>query len=221
VIFATKGRIFFDRAPPVHTDGLAPNVCQKRLLLAMAQKHCLPSFQRGATPMAGSPVKQPQYSRGSAVLAAVNAAKPGVVRVAAADASMARQCREFICAFLETDKLKPLFSRLAGDVIELRSGVSIQVDANVAKLSHGAISVIELAWAPLGEITKSSVEAHADDPVWIARAALHVLNHWIYTGEGYEQALVIAKILEPDDDLRWFLLVASVSMRKTSHRANP
>ena len=62
MIFATKGRIFFARAPPVHTDGLAPNACQKRLLLAMAQKHCLPSFQRRATPMAGSPVKQPQYS---------------------------------------------------------------------------------------------------------------------------------------------------------------
>ena len=140
-----------------------------------------------------------------AVLAAVNAAKPGVVRVAAADATLARQCREFILAFLATDKLKPLFLKATGDEIGLRSGVIITVDSNVARLSHGAISVIELAWGPSsdGDDVRSPLKEHADDEVWMARAAMHCISHWLYTGEGYDSALMIAALFDPDDPAGW------------------
>jgi hypothetical protein len=150
-------------------------------------------------PPADATCTSPRDAAVRAVLAAVNAAKPGTVRVAAADATLARQCREFVLAFFDTPKLKPLFLRSSGDGIELRSGVSIQVDSNVAKLSHGAIATIELTGGPVGA---APVELKSDAE--IARDVAHILLIESNGGTGNEAdrliALNIARLLRPDMD---------------------
>jgi hypothetical protein len=71
---------------------------------------------------------------------------------------------------LETPKLKPLLLTVRGDTVELKSGVSIQIDSNVAKLAHGAIAVIELADGPASDaVTELKSDAE------IARDTAHIL----------------------------------------------
>ena len=55
----------------------------------------------------------------------------------------------------------------------------------------------ELLGAGAGE--GSPVVQHWDDPIWAVRTLLHVIGHWIHTGE-FTAALGVAGLLEPDDD---------------------
>jgi hypothetical protein len=103
-------------------------------------------------PAADAVCSSPRDAAVRAVLSAVNASKPGVVRVAAGDATLARQCREFVVEFFGTAKLKPLFQKATGDTVELKSGVVIQIDSSSAKLSQGAIAVIELVEAASSQV---------------------------------------------------------------------
>jgi hypothetical protein len=50
-------------------------------------------------PAADAVCSSPRDAAVRAVLSAINASKPGTVRVAAADATLARQAREFVAAF--------------------------------------------------------------------------------------------------------------------------
>ncbi len=114
---------------------------------------------------------------------------------------MARQAREFVVEFFGTDKLKPLFLKASGDTVELKSGVIIQIDSSSAKLSHGALAVIELADGPAGPTElKSDAE--------IARDLCHMFLIEAHGGTGNDEdrrialdaARFIQARLNPPDD---------------------
>ena len=134
--------------------------------------------------------------------AAVTHAKAkGTVLVTCTDAASARACLDYLRSFFsDQPQLAKLLKKTEGDGVTLHGGTKVVVTTDATRRPRDLLATIRLSpEAPSGE-SATAVEQHWDDPIWVARTLSMVFAEWLYHGRGYDAALKLAALLEPDDD---------------------